>query len=176
MLDSQRPAVIPSGNEIQTPADITICKCKAGGKPSTWFPPGGLAEWLQANSIDTHRTTQAHRNYNIAQKKENECKHERNSKRTNERRNEETNKKTTREPTNVRTNERNKKTTPKALRYEYATGIRRADKKCMRAVNRSTMVSARRACRDGFSKTKIKHAYAQLTHTTNATMTRTNGC
>ena len=22
-------------------------RCKAGGKPSTWFPQGGLAEWLQ---------------------------------------------------------------------------------------------------------------------------------
>ena len=24
---------------------------KAGGKPSTWLPPGGLVEWLQANNI-----------------------------------------------------------------------------------------------------------------------------
>ena len=29
-------------------------RCKAGGKPSTWFPPGGLAEGLQErNPIKT---------------------------------------------------------------------------------------------------------------------------
>ena len=25
---------------------------QAGGKPSTWLPPGGLAEWLQATEIN----------------------------------------------------------------------------------------------------------------------------
>ena len=49
-LVSQRRDVILWESKIHTRADQTISKCfqntpcKAGGKPSTWLPPGGFAE------------------------------------------------------------------------------------------------------------------------------------
>ena len=105
-----------------------IRRLKAGGKPSTWFPPGGLAERLQANNIDAHRTTQMHRNYNRTQKKQTNTSM---TEIIKEPTSEET-KKRTKQHASQQMYEQTiaKKNKSKALRYEYGTGIVRADKTC----------------------------------------------
>ncbi len=65
--------------------------CKAGGKPSTWFPPGGPVEWLQANSSDAHRARKCTETTTWHKQKPNQCKHDR---KTTKQTNQETNKKT----------------------------------------------------------------------------------
>ena len=49
-----RAVQITFGRRTRRNTRLNTMQCKAGGKPSTWFPPGGLAEWLQeCNLIKT---------------------------------------------------------------------------------------------------------------------------